>query len=190
MLKALRKAAGLPPIRNRQDVRLLNNRHFQPQTRNSWAVGIKGKKRLITCPSNGRTEIEKPVKKGENPNRTRIMGLRLTPKEYAEIEKKWKASTCRKLSDYVRRILFEKPVVTTYRNRSMDDFLEEMGQLRSDLNHIGNNFNQAVKRLHTLQQIPEFRDWLASFETEKISLNYKVEEIKNHIRKIAESWLR
>jgi hypothetical protein len=51
-------------------------------------------------------------------NRSRIIGLRLTLKEYEQVEKKRKASTCRKLSDYVRRSLFEKPIVTTYRNQS------------------------------------------------------------------------
>ena len=95
--------------------------------------------------------------KKENSNRTRIIGLRLTPEEYAKIDRKWKASTSRKLSDYVRRSIFDKPIVTTYRNQSLDDFMTEMGMLRTELNHIGNNFNQAVKRLHTLHQIAEFK---------------------------------
>lgn len=126
----------------------------------------------------------------ENSNRTRIIGLRLTPEEYAKIEKRWKASTCRKLSDYVRHNLFEKPVVSTYRNQSTDDFMAEMALLRTELNHIGNNFNQAVKRLHTLSQIAEFRSWLIAYEVEKKTLFNKVDEVKKHIQKIAETWLQ
>lgn len=126
----------------------------------------------------------------ENSNRTRIIGLRLTPAEYAKIEQKWKASTCRKLSDYVRHNLFEKPVTSYYRNQSLDDFMAEMVLLRNELNHIGNNFNQAVKRLHTLNQIDEFRSWLIAYEVEKKTLFNKVDEIKKHIQKIAESWLQ
>ena len=61
-------------------------------------------------------------------NRSRIIGLRLSPKEYGQIEKKWKASKCRKLSDYVRRNLFEKPIVTTYRNQSLDDYMTEQSR--------------------------------------------------------------
>lgn len=127
---------------------------------------------------------------GENSNRTRIIGLRLTPEEYAKIEKRWKASTCRKLSDYVRHNLFEKPVVSSYRNQSTDDFMAEMAQLRTELNHIGNNFNQAVKRLHTLSQIAEFKSWLIAYEVEKKTLFNKVDEVKKHIQKIAETWLQ
>jgi hypothetical protein len=126
----------------------------------------------------------------ENSNRTRIIGLRLTPEEYVKIERKWKASSCRKLSDYARRKLFDKPMVSTYRNQSVDDFMAEMVLLRAELNHIGNNFNQAVKRLNTLNQITEFRSWLIAYEVEKKTLINKVDEIKKHVQKIAESWLQ
>ncbi len=126
----------------------------------------------------------------ENSNRTRIIGLRLTSGEYAKIEAKWKASTCRKLSDYVRHCLFEKPIKTTCRNQSVDDFVAEMSLLRTELNHIGNNFNQAVKRLHTLSQIVEFKSWLIAYEVEKRILFNKVDEIKKHVQKVAETWLQ
>lgn len=122
--------------------------------------------------------------------RTRIIGLRLTLKEYEQLEKKWNASTCRKLSDYVRRSLFQKAIVTTYRNQSLDDFMAEAMKLRNELNSIGNNFNQAVKKLHTLHQIAEFRGWIITYEMEKQTLLIKVDEIKNHIQKLGEKWLQ
>ena len=123
-------------------------------------------------------------------NRKRIVGVRFTTKEYEQIEKKWKASTCRKLSEYVRKIIFNKPIVATYRNKSLDDLMTEMIQLKKELNGIGNNFNQAVKKLHTLHQIPEFKQWLEVYEAEKIFLLSKVEEIKNVTGKIGEQWLQ
>lgn len=127
---------------------------------------------------------------GQNSNRTRIIGLRLTPDEFAKIEKKWKASTCRKLSDYVRRSIFDKPVVTTYRNTSQDDLMTELTRLRNELNAVGNNFNQAVKKLHTLSQIAEFRSWLIAYEVEKKILSNKVDEVRNNVKKILEIWLQ
>lgn len=127
--------------------------------------------------------------KEQNANRTRIIGLRLTPGEYGKIEKKWRATTCRKLSDYVRRSLLDKPVVATYRNRSQDDLMSELARLRTELNGVGNNLNQAVKKLHTLQQIPEFRSWLTAFELEKSRLDHKVDAIQKQVKKIVELWL-
>lgn len=126
----------------------------------------------------------------ENSNRTRIVGLRFTPKEYAKLEKKWKDSTCRKLSDYMRRHLFDKPIKTTYRNQSLDDLTHEITVLYKQLNGIGNNFNQAVKKLHTLDRIPEFKVWILSAEVDKKNLFEKIEEIKICIRKISEKWLQ
>ena len=123
-------------------------------------------------------------------NRKRIVGVRFTTKEYEQIEKKWKSSTCRKLSEYVRRIICNKPIVATYRNKSLDDLMTELIQLKKELNGIGNNFNQAVKKLHTLHQIPEFRQWLELYEAEKNVLLNKVEEIKNVTGKIGEQWLQ
>lgn len=126
----------------------------------------------------------------ENSNRTRIVGLRFTTREYAKLEKKWKASTCRKLSDYIRKCLFDKPITTNYRNESLDEFMTEIIRLRGELHAIGNNFNQAVKKLHTLQQIPEFKKWISSSELERKILLNKVEEIENYIQKISKKWLQ
>ena len=126
----------------------------------------------------------------KNSNRSRIIGLRLTTDEYAKIERKWKASTCRKLSEYVRRSIFERPVVTTYRNSSIDDLMTELVRLKTELNGIGNNFNQVVKKLHTLNQIAEFQRWLIVYEVEKKILQNKVDEIRMNIKRIVEVWLQ
>ncbi|MCV9926624.1 plasmid mobilization relaxosome protein MobC [Flavobacterium sp. LS1R49] len=126
----------------------------------------------------------------ENSNRTRKITLRLTAEEYVKIEQKWKISTCRKLSDYLRKHLFDKSITTTYRNQSLDDFIEETIVLRKELNAIGINLNQTVKKLHTLQQIPEFKVWIISFEIDKKIINDKIDLIGRHTSKITDKWLQ
>ena len=126
----------------------------------------------------------------ENSNRTKRVIFRMSPEEYQKIERKSNASTCKNLSDYLRHCLFEKPVVSVYRNGSKDDYLIEMGRLRQELNAIGNNYNQVVKRLHTINDLAEFRSWLRVFEVEKRTLSNKIESIKDHVQKMSESWLR
>ncbi len=76
------------------------------------------------------------------------------------------------------------------RNKSLDDFMAEMILLRNQLNAIGKDQNQAVKKLHTLHQIPEFKNWIITYEIEKNILFNKVDEIKNKINKIADEWLQ
>jgi hypothetical protein len=126
----------------------------------------------------------------ENNNRIKWLHLRLKRDEYNKIYKHFDKTTCRNMSEYARNILLNKPVTTTYRNQSMDDLMTEAIKLRNELNSIANNFNQAVKKLHTLQQITEFRSWIITNELDKKILLNKVDEIKNNIEKIAEKWLQ
>lgn len=128
--------------------------------------------------------------KRENSNRTRIVGLRLTPLEYAELEKRFRSSTCRKLSDHIRRHLFNRPIVTTYRNASFDDYIEETMTLTSELNSIGNNVNQISKKMNSFKTIAEFKNQLFWFEIDKKKLFEKMEEIKTHSQKLSELWLQ
>lgn len=126
----------------------------------------------------------------EKDNRSRIIGLRLTPKEYGEVAEKWKKSNCGKLSEYVRRLIFNKPLVSSYRNRSLDELMAELALLRKELNAIGVNFNQAVHRLHTLDHLPQMQLWLRGFERDKGAFFDKVDEIKARLNALSELWLQ
>lgn len=87
-------------------------------------------------------------------NRTKVITLRLTPAEYDQLNSRFKATTCRKLSDYLRKVLLTGKVTVLTRNKSLDDFMTEMIELRNQLSTIGNNFNQAVRKLHTKAALP------------------------------------
>ncbi|MEG2103236.1 MAG: plasmid mobilization relaxosome protein MobC [Flavobacterium sp.] len=126
----------------------------------------------------------------KNSNRSRRITLRLTEKEYAKIESQFKASICRKLSDYVRKSLFDRPITTTYRNQSLDDLMEETIVLSSELRAIGNNINQIARKINTLKMIPEFKTQLFLFDLERKVLSNKLEAISNHTQNISEQWLQ
>lgn len=117
------------------------------------------------------------------------MHLRLTPSEYRQLQSKYKKTTCRKLSDYLRAVIFDKTVITKYRNTSVDDALAEMSVLNKELNAIGTNINQMAKRMHTIQ-FPEMPSWLLQFD--RLSKEYfiKMDEVKGVLGKLSEGWLR
>ena len=123
-------------------------------------------------------------------NRTRLVGLRLTDVEYDRIATQWQQSTCRKLSEFIRDRLFNRPIITQYRNQSMDDAMAELMQLRIEINHIGNNFNQAAKKLHLLQQIPEFKSWLVANEPVIASLHQQIQKIDSSVQQMGKQWLQ
>lgn len=121
---------------------------------------------------------------------TRKVTVRFREQEFRYLEIQCKKSTCRKISEYVRNVLLQKPVVVTYRNASADAFLAEIIELKNELSAIGNNFNQAVKKLHTQNSIPEIRLWLIFNESLKEAFTKKTEEIKVRMNQIYEQWLQ
>ncbi|WP_343588213.1 plasmid mobilization relaxosome protein MobC [Flavobacterium sp.] len=128
--------------------------------------------------------------KDEKKNRTRWLHLRLTEQEYKILQKYFAESLCPKLSDFARKNLLQKPVVLKYRNQSLDEMISELTRLRSELNFIGNNFNQAVKKLHSLSQISDLRIWILSFDSDRNRYFSLIEEIKKSIENLAQKWLQ
>ena len=121
---------------------------------------------------------------------TRKLTVRLTEAEYNRLAMASRKTTCPKPSSYARRLLTNKSVVIRYRNESMDAFMEEIILLKQELNSIGNNFNQAVKKLHTLQLIPEFRVWLTQYTAGLKALEEKTAHIQNRIDEMSDKWLQ
>lgn len=93
----------------------------------------------------------------ENTNRNCWLHIRLTENEKAKIKRNFAATTQIKLSDYARKILLGKPMIVSYRNQTMEELMAVLVQLKKELNFIGHNYNQAVKKLHTLDQIKQYQ---------------------------------
>ena len=123
-------------------------------------------------------------------NRTRIAAVRFTEKEYAGLQRKLKSTTCRQMSEYLRNCLLNKPLTVKYRDASLDEFMLEFIRLRKELAAVGNNFNQMVRKLHTLQEVPEIRQWILSTEAQRESLLFMVSEIQKLTAKISGKWLQ
>lgn len=123
-------------------------------------------------------------------NKTKWLHVRLSIDENKQVNKEWKKTTCLKRSEYIRKIILGKPVVSTYRNRSLDDLMAELIRLRNDLNAVGNNFNQAVKKLHTLDRIGQVQTWISAYEQDKTSVMQAIAGIENSISKLSDQWLQ
>lgn len=123
-------------------------------------------------------------------NRTRHLHVRFTDQEFEKINRQFSKSTSSKLSEYVRKILLDKPIKVYHRNQSLDDLMAVLILLKDELNAIGNNYNQVVKRLHTMQDFSEVRAWLSLHDTGRKILTEKITEIKSRISQINDQWLQ
>ncbi|HUC80951.1 MAG TPA: hypothetical protein VMR70_08545 [Flavisolibacter sp.] len=138
-------------------------------------------KQKVRCKKICVKEVKKEVRK-------KWLHIRLNEEEYSAIRAHHQKTTSKELSDYARKVLLKKPVTVNYRNQSGDELLAEMIRLKNELSAIGNNFNQAVHRLHTLDTVPQVKIWLAANENLKASFLKKTEEIRLRMNQIYEVW--
>lgn len=116
------------------------------------------------------------------------ISFRVKPEDYQKIHGLFSKSSHRKLSEYARNVLLQKPVIIRTRNESADQFLHEMLQLKKELNAIGNNYNQAVKRLHTLNQFTEVKCWLNTHDCLHQNFQQLTEKIFQKLNEIHRQW--
>jgi uncharacterized protein YukE len=120
--------------------------------------------------------------------RNRWVNLRMTSQEFNQLEYNRKKTTERTNSEYIRKLALNLPITVRTRNASLDDFTEEMIQLRKQLSAIGHNVNQAVRKLHTLKMIPEFRQWIQNYEHTHQQIHATLNTLSSTIEKNNSQW--
>jgi hypothetical protein len=129
------------------------------------------------------------MKKPVNEVRKKMVVVRMNETEFNLLAKLQQKTTEKNTGSYLRKVALQKPVTVKYRNASADDFLLDMLNLKKELNAVGNNFNQAVHKLHLLDHIPEFRAWVQQYDGLQKMLVNKVDEIKLRMNQLYEQWL-
>ncbi len=121
---------------------------------------------------------------------SRKVTVRFKQEEYNKVNIAFKTTTKKKLSEYIRFVLLEKPVTVYTRDQSLDDFMAELVRLRNELSAIGSNFNQLVKRLHTANHFQEIKSLALDSERQREKFIEKVSEINQKISEISGQWLQ
>lgn len=65
-----------------------------------------------------------------------VVNFTCSKEEYAAIQGLAQQTTCRSFSEYARKMLMGKPVVTTVRNRSLDDLIDVLSELYTTLDGV------------------------------------------------------
>lgn len=121
-------------------------------------------------------------------NRSNWLNLRLKPEEFNQFKKQYERSRFRKMSDYGRAVLLGKPVTVFYRDKSMDEILEELVLLRRELNAVGNNLNQSVKNINTAHGFADARLWMNLMTVIKSQIEPAIEQIKVQMDRYSDLW--
>jgi len=124
----------------------------------------------------------------ENVKRERWLNTRLSESEYQTVKSRFQKSTFLKMSEYSRSLLLGKPVKIIHRNQSMDELMEELILLRQELNYVGHNFNQAVKKLNSFAELPEAHYWKNAMDVSRNELEPCIKKIKDRMNNYADLW--
>ena len=122
--------------------------------------------------------------------RKKWLTIRMSEEEYQAVEELSRQTICQSLSEYARKTVLGKPVVMRYRNQSLEDFKSSMIKLQDELNSIGKNFNQVVRRLHTLKHLPDIQQWILINEQDKTRIFRQIETISHTINQAYQLWSR
>ena len=86
----------------------------------------------------------------------RFLSVRLTSEELEEVYQHSKSSTCRSLTEYVKKVLTQKPVTVKVRNQSQDDLLAAMIGIKNRLDQLAERA-QDRNEAELLREIAEIK---------------------------------
>ncbi|GAA4430672.1 hypothetical protein GCM10023091_00230 [Ravibacter arvi] len=126
--------------------------------------------------------------KEQKNNRSQWLHIRLSADEKQQLEKAVQQTTCRNISDYARKVLQKKPVVVRVRDESKEELLNELTALRKELNAIGNNFNQLIRKMQLLGRKDQLEAWFRAYQAERDNFPDRMRNIEFELKKLVLKW--
>lgn len=130
------------------------------------------------------------VMKKELKKKDKWLHIRLDEDDLLKLQKMQLRTTEKYISNYVRKVMFNKPIIARTRDESLNEIITVLTKLQKDLNGIGNNYNQMLHRLHLSSSVAEVQLWLKLYEKQKLEMFDCIDVIKVFIAKTAEKWLQ
>ena len=114
---------------------------------------------------------------------------RVNDRKFEELQRILRRSPQTDMSALIRAILEDRPIKTVTRDQTLDNTMEELAAIRTEIKAVGNNINQITKRFHSSpehQRKAFFAN--AAFSTLQ-SLEPKIDRLLVIISKLGKKWL-
>jgi hypothetical protein len=118
----------------------------------------------------------------------KVVRFMLSGADQKELTRQVLLSTCRSQSEYIRKKILGKALVYQSRNRSLDDYTEELSQIKEELKAAVYNFDLATRKLSHFSQVPGAVQLLISFELDRRMLLKKIDKTSAYLRSCLEKW--
>ena len=87
---------------------------------------------------------------------TRFLSIRLSTEEYAEVYQHLQQSTCRSLTEYVKKVLTNKPVTVKVRDQPREEILQQLTLIKSRLETLVDKASPADAE-HLLREVADIK---------------------------------
>lgn len=114
--------------------------------------------------------------------------IRFSDQERQLLNRRQQESTAGSISDYIRSVLLKGKITIRQRNDSLDRLINEFTQIRTQMQAVGNNFNQVVKRINQFKEPEAIVLWRASAEKYQQELLAKINSVEQRIEKAYKLW--
>ena len=121
---------------------------------------------------------------------TRSLYILLRDSDYLKIENDYRNTTKRNMSEYVRSLLFDKPVTFFTRDKSLDELVEVLIAMRKDLRSLRNQGEAIHQELQDKAHNPEGYSMVKQWEDWQNQMLKLLQNIHHHITLIGDKWLQ
>ena len=115
--------------------------------------------------------------------------IRIGEEKFNELKKLLDGNSQNDMSRLLRDILHNKPITVFTRDKTLDNLMEELAKLRSEIRAIGVNINQITRLFNTYPE-PQRKALFAKMAfKEHQALEPKITALLEIVSKLAKRWL-
>jgi len=129
-------------------------------------------------------------KKKREERLTHLVITRINDTKYKELQKLLEGDPNNDMAQLLRDILYNKPIRVFTKDRTLDNTMEELAKIRSELRAIGVNINQITRHFNTYPEEYRKQFYAKVAFREHQALQPKIEELLEIISKLAKRWLQ
>ena len=115
---------------------------------------------------------------------------RVNDKKYAELCAILKQDPQQDMSSVLRAILYNRPVKVYTYDQTLDNLMEELARLRTEIRAIGVNINQITHAFHTYPEVTRKALYARMAFKEYQAIEPKIDRLLSIIQNLAVKWLQ
>ncbi|MCF0075391.1 hypothetical protein LZD49_33240 [Dyadobacter sp. CY261] len=119
----------------------------------------------------------------------RNIWLKIDAEQYDSLQAQRASTTCRSLTEYIRRLVCQQPVTVNYRDASLEDLITELSIIRRHLATAAEALALSAEKVSQTYGA-EQQSWLEAHQKDREVILGHIQQIYQHTKQVAIKWLQ